>query len=81
MACPTCDHTMQLVGEGYKTFWCPRCGTIKFGEREASEKPKLVDRALEFGKCLPEGRYDRMDLIRLWCKELSVAECLYKGEE
>lgn len=26
MACPTCDHTMDGLGNGH--FWCPRCGTV-----------------------------------------------------
>ena len=40
MACPTCDHTMQLIAESDEdVFWCPRCGTIKdYG----TEVPKLV---------------------------------------
>jgi tRNA(Ile2) C34 agmatinyltransferase TiaS len=30
MACPTCNHTMENLGtEVVKTFWCPRCGTLK----------------------------------------------------
>ncbi len=31
MACPTCDHTMQNVGDngGRTVFWCPRCGGLK----------------------------------------------------
>ena len=33
MACPTCDHTMQGIGGAVpRTFWCPRCGTLKQGE-------------------------------------------------
>lgn len=51
MACPTCDHTMQMIGEGVNTFWCPRCGTIKFGStRPAHEAPKLVDHCRQFRK-------------------------------
>lgn len=32
MPCPTCNHTMHNLGlaeSGKRTFWCPRCGTIK----------------------------------------------------
>jgi len=29
MACPTCDHTMQLIGTEPLRHWCPRCGTLK----------------------------------------------------
>lgn len=43
MACPKCDHTMQNIATiPTTTFWCPRCGTIKFiqGGHEESETPK-----------------------------------------
>jgi predicted RNA-binding Zn-ribbon protein involved in translation (DUF1610 family) len=37
MSCPTCDAVMQNIsrgtlsspGDGYRQFWCPRCGTLK----------------------------------------------------
>jgi hypothetical protein len=31
MPCPTCDCTMTGLPspEGYRQWWCPRCGTIK----------------------------------------------------
>jgi hypothetical protein len=32
MSCPTCGHTMSNLGLDQahrRTFWCPRCGTIK----------------------------------------------------
>lgn len=35
MPCPVCDHTMQNLGldqGGRRTFWCPRCGTLKTDE-------------------------------------------------
>lgn len=41
MACPTCDHTMQLVA--VLLFWCPRCGTLK-QEAGTTEVPALVKR-------------------------------------
>ena len=49
MPCPTCTHTMQNLGlaqNGKRTFWCPRCGTIKTesGQHEEHEKPMLVTR-------------------------------------
>jgi hypothetical protein len=46
MACETCTHTMQAIAE--QVWWCPRCGTLKFGcvpEREDWTEPKLVHRA------------------------------------
>lgn len=36
MPCPTCDHTMQSVGQlttGWFLYWCPRCGTLRTTER------------------------------------------------
>lgn len=31
MACPTCNRTMQNIGQnnGASVFWCPLCGTVK----------------------------------------------------
>jgi hypothetical protein len=45
MPCPTCEHTMQSVGES--VAWCPRCGTIQ-GNWEAGQPPKLVQRCRDF---------------------------------
>lgn len=50
MACPTCDHTMQLVDDAVnarKVSWCPWCGTLKVepGLPEFQEQPKIVHRA------------------------------------
>jgi len=49
MSCPTCDHTMEKVGDmatpydGVPLFWCPRCGTLKANViRENHLVPKLV---------------------------------------
>lgn len=49
MACPTCDHTMQMIRP--TVFWCPRCGTVRHGQpvsEETTERPKLVERVVEF---------------------------------
>jgi hypothetical protein len=49
--CPKCDHTLQNLGltdADRRTFWCPRCGTLKTEiahmgrEYEQVETPKLV---------------------------------------
>ncbi len=51
MPCPTCDHTMEMVGGNCDVPWCPRCGTIGF--REATiQAPMLVDRCRDFGNTL-----------------------------
>ena len=43
MACSTCSHSMQSLGN--QCFWCPRCGTI----RQYTDLcvPSLVDRCRE----------------------------------
>lgn len=49
MSCPTCDHTMKClaVTGGDNPYWCPRCGTVKYGNHEGDtgEKPKIVELA------------------------------------
>lgn len=54
MACPTCDHTMQGIGEINKgdcrVFWCPRCGTLRYKHSDGQESdstPKLPARVVE----------------------------------
>ena len=40
MPCPLCNHTMQNLGlatSGSRTFWCPRCGTLKTESGDFSE--------------------------------------------
>lgn len=47
MACQTCDHTMHNIADD--TFWCPRCGTVKFqiGITEAPAAVKCFRRVLD----------------------------------
>lgn len=53
MPCPACKHTMQNLGlatNGGRTFWCPRCGTLKAvesGDFESHESPRLTRIALK----------------------------------
>lgn len=46
MACPTCDHTMQLVcrKDSFESFWCPRCGTLIPDAVMNAQVPKLIER-------------------------------------
>ena len=48
MACPTCDHTMQLVNSDVpRIFWCPRCGTLKMdGSVPENCPPKFMERVV-----------------------------------
>jgi hypothetical protein len=43
-----CGHTMQSLTD--RTFWCPRCGTIKIvdskGEQLTYEQPWIIKRAM-----------------------------------
>lgn len=52
MACPTCDHTVQMIAQG--VFWCPRCGSISSfnGLTTKSDSPKLVERCRVFSEYL-----------------------------
>ena len=52
-------------------FWCPRCGTIKYGDTDHDiEAPNLVERVVEFGSLLNEdhghhfliGEFDRLGI-------------------
>jgi len=48
MACPICDHSMQQIIID-RTFWCPRCGTLKNSiTPESFDVPSLVPRLREF---------------------------------
>lgn len=63
MSCPTCDHTMQFVGQmyHYNIYYCPRCGTIRGGGLDM--RPKLVDRIVEFCGELTEDDQDIIDTL------------------
>jgi tRNA(Ile2) C34 agmatinyltransferase TiaS len=45
MPCAICNHTVQSVGrneQGFRQFWCSRCGTIKTISQdfESTESPR-----------------------------------------
>ena len=46
--CPTCGHTVQRVNEGVgpKTWWCPRCGTLKTDSAPDFEQPRFLKSAV-----------------------------------
>jgi Zn-finger nucleic acid-binding protein len=49
MSCPTCSGTMQSLGLNQldrRTFWCPRCGTLRTegGGINEAVPPSLVAR-------------------------------------
>ncbi|HVL14064.1 MAG TPA: hypothetical protein VM529_15955 [Gemmata sp.] len=58
MSCPTCDHTMERIGQtevGGGIYLCPRCGTVKahgYNGNVTTYYPKLVGRCREFERQL-----------------------------
>jgi hypothetical protein len=74
MACPTCDHSMHMVGKMMEpltaaaVFWCPRCGTLKSNVvvdgqpfDGSARVPKLVDRVIELGGLIADEHEDLYD--------------------
>lgn len=79
MACPTCDHTMQCIGQWDSAvkncvFWCPRCGTLKADWLLSKDDtvPKLVARVIEFGSTLGYGD----EKIILNFERLGLRDCI-----
>lgn len=69
MSCPTCGHTMEkFLGsdpEDELNGWlCPRCGTLKMEDANATEPtiyvPKLVERCRRFEPLMS------IDLLKCW---------------
>lgn len=84
MACPNCSHTMANVGLSPvgRTFWCPRCGTLKTASTDPDLShshvvPKWTRPEMGVPVCLRSlallGRlaYDAfaVDDARLFCRE------------
>lgn len=82
MACPTCDHTMELVGrmgsEEYPQclFHCPRCGTVRQGG--SVYVPKLVERCRKFQERIPKGLISSSQ--KSW-QSLGIAESIWPPSE
>jgi len=82
MACPNCDHTMQLIAgkfvpsaDDYRVWWCPRCGTIK--DIDGQSTPMLVGRISSFVKQLG----DDDDTIKPFFHKAGILESLPKGTQ
>jgi uncharacterized C2H2 Zn-finger protein len=59
MPCDICGHTVQNLGTiDFKTFWCPRCGTIKTikGDYTEHEAPSIIKRLRDPNMHLAEVR-------------------------
>ncbi len=85
MSCPTCSHTMELIGycDGGSAYHCPRCGTVKhtnnFGDGEPRVYvPKLVERCRVFSKAL--GNATGKSLAVSW-QTLGISESIHTPEE
>lgn len=70
MACPTCDHTMQGLGDQWS--WCPRCGTVR--GHAAHSVPTLVMRVQNL---LHGADAD----TRETCRRLGILESISAPEE
>ena len=79
MACEICDHTMQRVNDStVRTFWCPRCGTLKTEMENTAkfDRPKIVGRAFAFADAVlsyMSGLEDKTRTTRCW---QALAECV-----
>jgi hypothetical protein len=74
MACPNCDHTMQLVSgpmieAGNRVWWCPRCGTIK--DCDGKSTPMLVGRVVRF-----VGHFDTDDDAAVLMRTMGIIESI-----
>jgi hypothetical protein len=88
MACPTCSHTMEGIGDvpavgGNPVFWCPRCGTIETPASGPAAVPKLVHRCQDFQIQMAVGtglgsQYASKPLSGLW-QRLGIAEAICCG--
>ena len=68
MPCIVCNHTVQSVGrneEGFRQFWCPRCGAIKTecGDHESWETPRWI-------RLLLDAQWDRVKVELLDSNQL-----------
>ena len=88
MSCPTCDHTMPLLGRMREdpVFICPRCGTICIritkdggGFEDQIHVPKLVERCREFENDLHTSAVDAEVLPDFWVTR-GIAEAINKPE-
>lgn len=66
MACPNCANTMTqisgpLIEKGNRTFWCPRCGTIK--DVDGVSTPMLVSRVVKFCGTLDDNEPEDCETI------------------
>lgn len=74
MSCPTCDHTMQSIQGTIKTFWCPRCGTLKFDHNEDRPIEQYIPRLVERAKTLA-------DSVRLTLTHAAIAALIRPVDE
>ena len=84
MACPTCNHTMQSVGEielGWRIYWCQRCGTLKTkGAIPEHEAPMLVERVRRFRNICNGGDGLNAEQASLWHR-LGIGESIEREAE
>lgn len=76
MSCPTCDYTLQRVGD--RLFHCPRCGTLVVQPRTVIAVPWLVDRCRRFETHF---RADEDASLRAYWTALGIEESITPKEE
>lgn len=84
MACPTCDHTMQVVFEDViRTIaHCPRCGTMRslLAGHTDNSVPSLVGRVRALKQLMTErARFGALDQ-QAW-NRLGLFEAIYRPED
>jgi len=78
MSCPTCDRPIDInigfnINEKVSVFYCPRCGTIRFGDADNFCVPQLVERARALAdSCVKDGEDPVLN---------AVQECVTKDDQ
>jgi len=75
MACPNCGNDMQARRTLSQVYWCPRCGSIRDGQRD---QPALVGRLEAFVGTLRIGDTEDARIIDAM-QRLGIFECLPNG--
>lgn len=83
MACPTCDHTLQLLfhDRERKIYHCPRCGTIRselFGHIDDTV-PKVIGYLRSFHRMIDNTGAGRA--LRELAKIEGITESILKPED
>ncbi len=86
MACETCDHTVQKLGnhDNPSFFWCPRCGTLKTTcstspKSHEFDAPTIVEKTRSLCKAIEDFQsYDIFSADMLTLPALAASACTQK---